>query len=359
MIFKSQKKILLSCALSFSIVTYPLAAFENDIDATNTKNTSVASDSSAVYQDDDFFYLGVKVGSNYYQNACEPWATNCEHRDFAFGTFAGYRFNEHFSLEAAYLDLGEVNAIYPESGIQQPYVGAVNSWELGASFNLPITESFSAFLKLSANNWSAENRSQARTLKDDGWSPAGELGITYQLTDNFQTRLSYQYIDGVGSDKVGASNAEIAWLGITYQFKSARKPTIVASTPPVKPPVVEVVAAKTAKVEFAFDSVKLKSTEQLELFIAHALKYPEINIYVQTHTDSTGNQVYNQNLSERRAQSITELLISRGVDEVRIYVSAYGELSPVFDNKTAEHRRLNRQAIITTKAFEVSREEVE
>jgi OOP family OmpA-OmpF porin len=357
MLFKSQKKTPLLCALSLSIFTHPLAAFETDIDSTN-KNTSVESDSSSVYQDEDFFYLGVKVGSNYYQNACEPWATDCEHRDFALGAFAGYRLNEHFSLEAAYLDLGEVNAIYPESGIQQSYVGTVSSWELGLSFDLPITESLTAFLKVSANNWSAENRSQARTLEDDGWSPAGELGITYQLSNNFQTRLSYQYIDGLGSDKVGASNGHIAWLGITYQFKSARKPIVVTSKPPVKLPVVEVVAAKLAKVEFTFDSIKFKSTEQLELLIAHALKYPQINIYVQTHTDSTGNQVYNQNLSERRAQSITELLISRGVNEDRIYVSAFGELSPVFDNQTSEHRRLNRQAIITTKAFEVSREEV-
>jgi OOP family OmpA-OmpF porin len=358
MLFKSQKKTLLLCALSFSIFTHPIAAFEKDIDSTNTKNTSVASDSSSVYQDDDFFYLGVKMGSNYYQNACEPWATDCEHRDLAFGAFAGYRFNEHFSLEAAYLDLGEVNAIYPESGIQQSYVGTVSSWELGLSFDLPITESLTAFLKVSANNWSAENRSQARTLEDDGWSPAGELGITYQLSNNFQSRLSYQYIDGLGSDKVGASNGHVAWLGITYQFKSARKPIVVASKSPVKLPVVEVVAAKLAKVEFTFDSIKFKSTEQLELLIAHALKYPQINIYVQTHTDSTGNQVYNQNLSESRAQSITDLLISRGVNEDRIYVSAFGELSPVFDNQTSEHRRLNRQAIITTKAFEVSREEV-
>jgi OOP family OmpA-OmpF porin len=357
MLFKSQKKTPLLCALSFSIFTHPIAAFETDIDSTN-KNTSVESDSSSVYQDEDFFYLGVKVGSNYYQNACEPWAIDCEHRDFAFGAFAGYRFNEHFSLEAAYLDLGEVNAIYPESGIQQSYVGTVSSWELGLSFDLPITESLTAFLKVSANNWSAENRSQARTLEDDGWSPAGELGITYQLSNNFQTRLSYQYIDGLGSDKVGASNGHIAWLGITYQFKSARKPIVVTSKPPVKLPVVEVVAAKLAKVEFTFDSIKFKSTEQLELLIAHALKYPQINIYVQTHTDSTGNQVYNQNLSESRAQSITDLLISRGVNEDRIYVSAFGELSPVFDNQTSEHRRLNRQAIITTKAFEVSREEV-
>jgi OOP family OmpA-OmpF porin len=357
MIFKSQTNILL-CVLSYSLVANPLFAFEKAIDTADKKNTPVDSDLPTVYDDDDFFYLGIKAGSNYYQNACEPWATNCEHRDFAYGAFAGYRFNENFSIEAGYLDLGQVNAVYPESGLQQPYMGTVNSWELGVSFDLPVTDSLAAFVKISANYWSAENRSQARILKDDGWSPAGEVGLTYQLSENFQTRLSYQYIDGLGSDKVGGSNGHIAWLGITYQFKSARKPIVVASKSPVKLPVVEVVAAKLAKVEFTFDSIKFKSTEQLELLIAHALEYPQINIYVQTHTDSTGNQVYNQNLSESRAQSITDLLISRGVNEDKIYVSAFGELSPVFDNQTSEHRRLNRQAIITTKAFEVSREEV-
>ena len=358
MLLKSQKKILLSCVLYLFFISNHLAAFEKDIDSKNTKKTSIESESSAVYEDDDFFYLGIKVGSNYYQNACEPWATNCEHRDFAYGAFAGYRFNENFSIEASYLDLGQVNAIYPESGLQQSYVGAVSSWELGLSFDLPITESFTTFLKVSVNNWSAKNRSQARTLKDDGWSPAGELGVTYQLSDNFQTRLSYQYIDGLGSDKVGASNGHIAWLGITYQFQSARKPNVVSIKPPAKLPLVEVIDAKLAKIEFTFDSIEFSSTEQLELLILHALKYQQVNIYVKTHTDSVGDQAYNQRLSEKRAQAIANILISRGVNKLRIYVSAFGELDPISDNDTSEHRSLNRQAIITTNAFKVSREEV-
>jgi OOP family OmpA-OmpF porin len=357
MIFKSQTNILL-CILSYSLVANPLFAFEKAIDTADKKNTPVDSDLPTVYDDDDFFYLGIKAGSNYYQNACEPWATNCEHRDFAYGAFAGYRFNENFSIEAGYLDLGQVNAVYPESGLQQPYMGTVNSWELGVSFDLPVTDSLAAFVKISANYWSAENRSQARILKDDGWSPAGEVGLTYQLSENFQTRLSYQYIDGLGSDKVGGSNGHIAWLGITYQFKSDRKPNIAASKPQVILPAVKIIDAKLAKVEFAFDSIEFTSTEQLELLIAHALKYSQVNIYVKTHTDSIGKKVYNQTLSERRAQSIVDTLMYRGVNKARIYISAYGELDPISDNNTSEHRSLNRQAIITTNAFNVSREEV-
>ena len=352
-----RKKILVLLlsyfSFSFSVFSSQITPLFDNVGTTGTKNHSVKKESDHAQEDTNFFYLGIKAGSSYYQNACEPWATYCNHRDPAFGGFIGYRFHNNFSAEASYLDLGEVNALYPESGLLQAYTGTVSSWELAVAYDVSLTNKVAAFFKLSAINWSAENRSSARVLEDDGWSPAGEVGLTYQLSEKWQTRLSYQYINGLGSDKVGGSNGHIAWFGITYQFKSSRSLGKATIKPPAKPPVTKIVGAKSAKVEFAFDSIEFKPTQALNSIVRHAVKYPQINIFLQTHTDSVGDKVYNQKLSERRAQSILKLLVSRGISKERIFVSAYGEAAPVSDNLSAQHRRLNHQAIISTNAFDV------
>jgi outer membrane protein OmpA-like peptidoglycan-associated protein len=61
------------------------------------------------------------------------------------------------------------------------------------------------------------------------------------------------------------------------------------------------------------------------------------------HTDSRGSDEYNQGLSERRANSVAQYLLSRGVIEARIDSVGFGESNPIADNGTAEGRSLNRR----------------
>jgi outer membrane protein OmpA-like peptidoglycan-associated protein len=61
------------------------------------------------------------------------------------------------------------------------------------------------------------------------------------------------------------------------------------------------------------------------------------------HTDSRGSDEYNQGLSERRANSVAQYLLSRGVVEARIDSVGFGESNPIADNGTAEGRSLNRR----------------
>ena len=76
------------------------------------------------------------------------------------------------------------------------------------------------------------------------------------------------------------------------------------------------------------------------------VQYPETQILVQGHTDSTGSEVYNQTLSERRAESVKSLLIQRRVSPYRITSMGYGETQPVATNATPEGRRMNRRVEI-------------
>ena len=71
--------------------------------------------------------------------------------------------------------------------------------------------------------------------------------------------------------------------------------------------------------------------------------WPEVNVEVGGHTDSSGPTDYNANLSLRRAESVRDYLISRGVARARITVRGYGEAFPIANNATAEGRARNRR----------------
>jgi outer membrane protein OmpA-like peptidoglycan-associated protein len=76
------------------------------------------------------------------------------------------------------------------------------------------------------------------------------------------------------------------------------------------------------------------------------IRYPQTAIQVEGHTDSTGSETYNQDLSERRAGNVRDLLINRGVQAHRLNVVGYGETRPVAANETPEGRRMNRRVEI-------------
>jgi OOP family OmpA-OmpF porin len=66
-------------------------------------------------------------------------------------------------------------------------------------------------------------------------------------------------------------------------------------------------------------------------------------ISIEGHTDSTGPDAYNQGLSERRAASVRQYLIDKGLDGSRLTATGFGESQPVGSNETREGRALNRR----------------
>ena len=75
-------------------------------------------------------------------------------------------------------------------------------------------------------------------------------------------------------------------------------------------------------------------------------KYRSTLVDVYGHTDSTGDDKYNLNLSQRRATSVANYLASQGIDGRRFYVTGYGESQPIAPNSTPEGRALNRRVEI-------------
>ena len=107
------------------------------------------------------------------------------------------------------------------------------------------------------------------------------------------------------------------------------------------------------EVLFDVDSSSLRSvsrdtlSEMADVFA----RYPDTNILVEGHADSTGAATYNQGLSERRAVSVRNYLMSNGVSSNRITAVGYGEQAPRATNSTPEGRQLNRRVEIKIKAI--------
>jgi outer membrane protein OmpA-like peptidoglycan-associated protein len=72
-------------------------------------------------------------------------------------------------------------------------------------------------------------------------------------------------------------------------------------------------------------------------------EYPDTNVLVIGHTDSSGADAYNMTLSKNRAESVTNFFISKGIASNRFTTSWFGEEQPVADNTTPEGRAKNRR----------------
>ncbi len=72
-------------------------------------------------------------------------------------------------------------------------------------------------------------------------------------------------------------------------------------------------------------------------------KYDDTNILIEGHTDSSGEDSYNQTLSEKRAREVENFLVTQAVKNSRITTKGYGETQPLSTNDTAEGKQANRR----------------
>ncbi len=98
-------------------------------------------------------------------------------------------------------------------------------------------------------------------------------------------------------------------------------------------------------ITFKLGTAKLTSEAGSILDIAAniLLSNPDISMEVAGHTDSIGEKESNLRLSARRAQSVTDYLVSKGVSVERLQAKGYGDVEPIADNTTKEGRAKNRR----------------
>lgn len=114
-------------------------------------------------------------------------------------------------------------------------------------------------------------------------------------------------------------------------------------------PVAQVASIKLL-VNFGFDSTRVEEKHFADLgeLAVFLKRFEDVYVDIEGHTDSTGPEDYNQQLSERRAQAVVDLLVNEhGIPRQRLEAKGYGESQPVADNSTDEGRAANRRVMAT------------
>jgi OOP family OmpA-OmpF porin len=127
----------------------------------------------------------------------------------------------------------------------------------------------------------------------------------------------------------------------------ARPAPAPAPTPAPQPPAATKVTY-AADAFFDFDKAVLKPEGKAKLDdLVGKIQGISLEVIIAVgHTDSVGNDSYNQKLSVRRAEAVKAYLVSKGIEKNRVYTEGKGEKQPVADNKTAEGRAKNRRVEI-------------
>ncbi|NPA17116.1 MAG: OmpA family protein, partial [Aquificae bacterium] len=102
--------------------------------------------------------------------------------------------------------------------------------------------------------------------------------------------------------------------------------------------------------EIHFDTnkaeVKAEYYPEIEKLAEYLKEHPDVKVIIEGHTDSVGPAEYNLKLSQKRAESVRQILIEKyGISPDRVIARGYGETRPVASNDTPEGRAKNRRVI--------------
>lgn len=154
-------------------------------------------------------------------------------------------------------------------------------------------------------------------------NPEGDFEISLPPGE-YTYAVSYQgYSDKLGTLSIGAGEEVV----ISFSLRG-REPTT------------------TVGISFRSGQAELlsESHQALESIAQFLKENPELRLEIQGHTDSQGNESFNLDLSQRRAEAVRSYLVEElGIEADRLSAKGYGESSPVADNLTEEGRRMNRR----------------
>lgn len=181
-------------------------------------------------------------------------------------------------------------------------------------------------------------------LIDDKGAQLGATNASSDGSYNFQ-------INSYGNYKVIASHEGYVTNEIKFgapedkSVSSLMNPDLCLDAIVVEKPVV------VNNVYYDFNDAKLRpeSYPELDKLVAMFEANPNIKVEISAHTDSKGSKAYNQRLSDARAKSVVDYLISKGVKRENLIAKGYGSTKPVADNTNPdgsdnpEGRQMNRR----------------
>jgi len=294
-----------------------------------------------------------------------------EDTDVGYKLLGGYKFNKHFAVEGGYFNLGELGftASYaPASSFTGSMkLQGVNLDALGI---LPLTEKFSAFGRLGVIYAEAKDTftgtgagagvaaSDPNPKKSDTNYKYG-VGLQYDFTRALSMRGEwerYRVNDAVGN----TGDIDMVSVGLVYMFGTSEPaPKAAAPAPYVAPvaaaaapvlvivPIVAKIQQYCSILDIQFEinksTVQREAEEKLDTVVTFMQKYPNTTAVIEGHTDEVGASGDNMRLSQSRADSMVNYMVSKGIARNRLQAVGYGETRPIADNSTQIGKRLNRR----------------
>lgn len=252
----------------------------------------------------------------------------------ALTLFGGYNLNPNLGAELGFLSTGDWDikgADFNSKGATLSVIG-----------RYPLNDIFSVFAEGGGYIYHVKSINGG----DDNLAPLAGLGLTAKLHDWVDIQARYRYIVRVGddpdNDKANSgtqrwvSDISVATLELVlhpYRTQPAAYVPSPAPAMPVEPDIVEQSFNLSSDVLFAFASADLKP-EGMSALDALYQQIVEVqakdgNALVIGHTDRIGSDASNQALSEARATTVANFLISKGLPADKVSTQGNGEGNPV------------------------------
>nr|WP_113866655.1 porin OmpA [Brenneria salicis]NMN91201.1 OOP family OmpA-OmpF porin [Brenneria salicis ATCC 15712 = DSM 30166]RBP62267.1 OOP family OmpA-OmpF porin [Brenneria salicis ATCC 15712 = DSM 30166]RLM30519.1 porin OmpA [Brenneria salicis ATCC 15712 = DSM 30166] len=294
---------------------------------------------------DNTWYVGGKLGvsqfhdTGFYGNGYEGINNNPLKSKLGAGAFVGYQANPYLGFEMGYDWLGRLKYAGSSTSNTDSASFKAQGIQLAAKLSYPVMSDLDVYTRLGGMVWRTDSHAAQggfdRNNDDTGVSPLAAIGVEYAFDRDWAARVDYQWVSNIGdAGTVGARPDNLLMsVGISYRF--GQGDAYVAPAPaPAPAPVVETKRfTLKSDVLFNFNKATLKPEGQQSLDQLYSqlssMDPKDGSVVVLGFTDRLGSEQYNQGLSEKRAQSVVDYLIAKGIPANKISARGQGESNPV------------------------------
>ena len=292
------------------------------------------------------FYAGIKAGQASFHDGIKDTYDNAYHRNsFTYGVFAGYQIlnqdNLGLAVELGYDDFGRVKgrdagktvAKHTNHGAHLSFKGSyevLNGLDVYGKAGVALVRSDYKFYDVATG---ARDHEEGRhSLRTSGLFA---VGAEYAVLPELAVRLEYQWLTRVGKfrtqDTHNSSVDYNPWIGSINAGVSYRFGQGAVAAPAMAPEVVSKTFNLNSDVTFAFGKANLKPQAQATLdgIYGEIAQINSAKVAVAGYTDRIGSDAGNLKLSQRRADTVANYLVQKGVATNAISATGYGKANPV------------------------------